>query len=64
MPIFMVSIFSNNSRTGFKITGKNSRAGISIAYDFTEQVKFILKARLLRKTSDLVHIKGGQVCTL
>ena len=36
--------------------GKNSRTGISKAYDFPEQVKFILKGLLAVKNSNLMHI--------
>ena len=34
---------------------KNSKIGISKAYNFQEQVKFILKALLVVKSSDFVH---------
>ena len=35
---------------------KNSRTGMSKAYEFPEQVKFILMALLLVKNSHLMHI--------
>ena len=44
VPAFRVSIFNKNSRTGSKISVK-----------IPEQVKFIIKALLVVKNSDLVH---------
>ena len=46
MPTFTISIFSKNSRTGLKISIKIPEQ----AYNFPEQVKFILKALLLVNT--------------
>ena len=51
---FLIILVGKTPEQGLNF-GKDSKIGISKTYDFPEHIKFILKALLLLKNSDLIH---------